>query len=333
MGIIAISVVMPVYNTEKYVGEAIESILCQTFEDFEFIIVDDSSTDSSWRIIQKYAKEDNRIVAVQNTDKKGCYSARNFGLNLAKGKYYVVMDSDDIALPNKLQRQLNFMEQHTDIDIAGSWYECFGYRNGVIKTPLSHDEIESTLFFYNCISHPTVIMRKETLDNFDVKYDESFLFAQDYELWCREIDRLKFANIPQVLIKYRTYDRSIGYEKRDAIVNAALERIIIKNALKIGINLSSIEKEYFFKITSTNIVFSNIDEVKLSVALFDKIGAAGRKKYGDKFKDKTIHYFSTIFFKSVANGYTSLDLFFSFYKWGLLSSFRSKIRYLFYILK
>ena len=209
-----ISVVMPVYNSEKYLQESIESILNQTFTDFEFIIVDDQSTDSSWQIIQEYANKDSRIVAVKNTGKKGCYPARNCGHKLAKGKYIAVMDSDDIALPQRLQTQFDFMEQNPDIGICGSWAKNFGNQNDIIKTPITHDEIRDTSFFYSPMVHPTAMFTNNA-----ICYSEEHSSAQDYKLWCRKINEFKFANIPKVLLLYRRHSSQTDGKKQNDIAN------------------------------------------------------------------------------------------------------------------
>ncbi|TXJ00169.1 MAG: glycosyltransferase family 2 protein [Neisseriales bacterium] len=120
-----ISVVMPVYNAEKYITEAVESILNQTYSDFEFIIIDDCSTDSSYQILQKYAEKDKRIRIFRNdTNRKQAYT-KNFAIKLAKGKFIAFMDADDISLPARFTKQVTFMESHPDIGVCGTWIKVF----------------------------------------------------------------------------------------------------------------------------------------------------------------------------------------------------------------
>ncbi len=323
---------MSAYNAEKYIAEAIESILSQTFKDFEFIIINDASTDSTESIIKTYT--DPRIRVINNEINLGISKSLNRGLNEAHGKYIARMDSDDIALPSRLQQQFDFMEQHTDIDIAGSWYECFGYRNGVIKTPLSHDEIESTLFFYNCISHPTVIMRKETLDNFDVKYDESFLFAQDYELWCRVTDRFKFANIPEILLKYRVHENQTGFAKKKEQDNTA-DKVRIRNLNKIGVSLTNTEQSIYLNIIKYRYDFNSTTDMISACEIMEKIRIAGLKYgYGSKFRQIISEHLSNISQTGIRSGRTSLKLFFGiFLKNGVFTTNRAKIRYFYHSMR
>lgn len=322
-----ISVVMAVYNMERYVGEAIESILDQTFKEFEFIVVDDQSTDSSYQIIQKYAALDSRIVSVKNNGKKGYFSARNLGFDLMKGKYYAVMDADDVSLPKRLEKQFDFMEKNPDVDICGSWATFFGHEEGLLKFPTTRDEIRDSLFFYNCIVHPTVIMRKKSLDKFNIKYSDSFLFAQDYELWCREIDRLKFANIPEILLKYRKHDRSKGHEERAAVVEMALKDIISKNGLKNGLIFNESEIESFFNAVYGKINFKSADEVEKTLFLFDKISRTAGKNYGDVFKN-LLRNKTVAVLNSSCDKWASLNLYLLFNKLNAFNGLKSKIKYL-----
>ncbi len=273
---IAVSVVMPVYNSEKYLAETIESILDQTLRNFEFIIVDDYSTDSSWDIVQEYAKKDQRIIAVKNTSQKGCYSARNYGLDLIKGKYYAVMDSDDIAKPDRFQKQFDFMEQNTDIDVCGTWYELFGERKGLVKAFSDNDEIKSALFFYDCIAHPTVIIRKETLDKYNIKYNDNFPYAQDYELWCRESAKLNFANIPKVLLKYRVHQEQIGSSKISE-QNDIKKQILDLNMERTGESFTSKEKGLFFKYIARDKKISDAELIIEVSSLVLKLKSMGGK--------------------------------------------------------
>ncbi len=271
-----ISVVMPVYNSEKYLSEAIESILNQTFQNFEFIIVDDKSTDSSWQIIQEYAQKDQRIVPVKNTGKKGCYSARNFGLSLAKGKYYAVMDSDDISLLNRLEVQFEFMEQNQDVVVCGAWAESFGESSGLKKTPVLNESIVANLFFNSCIAHPTAFIRNDVLKSNNIYYKDSINVAQDYEFWNRLKKFGKLTNIPEVLLKYRIHDSQISslkMKKQDEVAY-----LIRTNQIKeLGWNLKEKEIELHNLIndeTTTPEVCHLIRAIFLMIKIFKE-----NKKY------------------------------------------------------
>jgi len=237
-----ISVVMSAYNSEKYIKEAIESILNQTFTDFEFIIINDASTDSTESIIKSF--DNPMIKLIKNEKNLGLTKSLNIGLDLAKGKYIARMDADDISIPERFQKQFDLMEKNPDIDICGTWYEFIGEKSGVVRYPELDDEIKSNLMFHDCICHPSVFIRKESLDKHELKYNEEFKYAQDYELWCRVRKTLKFANIPCVLLKYRIVNTDKDSDKLRE--QSGLTDVVLKKNLDdSGVSLNDKEKELF----------------------------------------------------------------------------------------
>ncbi len=319
-----ISVVMPVFNGEQYLKESIESILNQTFTDFEFIIVDDQSTDSSWQIIQDCAARDSRIIAVKNNGKKGCFSARNCGHRLAKGKYLAVMDSDDIALPERFMTQFDFMEQNPDIDVCGSWAQNFGERDDVIKTYQTHEEIRDATFFYSPMNHPSVIFR----NNNSILYSENFTSAQDYELWRREIDNLNFANIPEVLLLYRRHSAQTNGKKQNDIAND----IRLKNVKKIEIDLSEEEKSIYLGIVNGIFIAKNKRELISAVKMLDNISTAGTAHgYKQLFQDAIRNFIKNAMEHGLQNKVASFKLYFTtFRKWKIFETPRANLRYIYY---
>ena len=207
-----ISVLMTVYNSERYLGAAIESVLNQTFIDFELVILDDFSVDSSWEIIQRYAKQDERIIAVKNEKNLGGCENLNKGLRLLKGKYMARHDNDDVSLPDRLQKQFDFLEAHPEVGVVGGSIEIVdidGKRIGKRTYNLSDHDIRRKIFRYSPFAHPLVMVRKSALDQAGCFYDPSFAPADDYELWFRMGKITKFANLPDVLLKYRVVPGSI----------------------------------------------------------------------------------------------------------------------------
>ena len=200
-----ISVVMPVYNGENYLSEAIDSILNQTYADFEFIILNDGSTDKTEDIILSYS--DPRIVYVKNPENLQIVKTLNKGISLAKGKYIARMDADDISLPQRFSKQVGFMEANLDVGVCGAWIKTFGEIESIWSMPTEHDEILVTLLFNSCIMHPTAFLRKSVLSKQNEIYDSQFNKAEDYELWTRLILETRFANIPEVLLRYRLLDQ------------------------------------------------------------------------------------------------------------------------------
>lgn len=214
----AISVVMSVYNSEKYLAEAIESILNQTFTDFEFIIINDGSTDSSLAIIESYMAKDERVVLISR-ENKGLPASLNEGIAIAKGKYIARMDADDISLPERFDSQFSYLEKNNNIDVLGT--NAFQIdKNGRKKKRLflfskkfllstKDNHLKANLIFSSCFIHPTVMIRKSTLNNFQALYDPGLKVSQDYELWCRLAPIATFANLRVPLLKYRVNDQGI----------------------------------------------------------------------------------------------------------------------------
>lgn len=259
MSELKISVLMSVHNGEKYLHKAIDSILNQTFKNFEFIILDDASTDNSLNIIQTY--QDSRIRLIKNEQNLGLTKSLNKGLDLCEGKYIVRMDADDVSLPNRIQSQVDYMEKNQDIGVCGSWAKFIGEREGIIcKMPINYDEIKCRLMFENVIIHPSVIIHKEMFEKFSLKYDENLQFAQDYELWCRAIDCFKFANIPEVLLLYRIHQGQIWTKNRKPQDSVAIE-VSMKMLKKLSINIDKEELQYLINILHKNLHIS-LKEIK-----------------------------------------------------------------------
>jgi glycosyltransferase involved in cell wall biosynthesis len=215
-----VTVLMSVYNGETYLHEAIESILNQTFSNFEFIIINDASTDNSIQIIQHY--QDKRIKLIHNQKNLGLTKSLNKGLKLAKGKYIARMDADDISLPERLEKQVNFMNNRPEIGICGTWFQ-FSSENKIKRHPTTHKEILTALFDNNAIGHPTSMLRKSILTDFNLCYNETFLAAQDYELWVRGAKVTQLANISEVLVFYRSHKEQVSNRKKNAQKNYAFD--------------------------------------------------------------------------------------------------------------
>ncbi len=192
-----ISVVMPVYNTkEEYLRESIESILNQTYSDFEFIIINDGSTNNTEDVILSY--KDKRIKYFKQKN-SGVAKTLNYGFDLAQGEYIARMDSDDISLPDRFEKQINFLENNKSISVLGAWHEEFPQKN-INKVPSEVKLMD--LVRDNLVSHPTIMLRKNDFDKYKLRYNPAFT-CEDYELWTRVVRCLKFCNLQEVLLKYR----------------------------------------------------------------------------------------------------------------------------------
>lgn len=205
-----ISVVMPAYNSEKYIGEAIESILNQTFTDFEFIIINDGSMDDTAKIVSQYANKDKRIKFINNKDNRGIVSVLNQGLDLAKGEYIARMDSDDISLSTRFERQIQYMESHPECGVLGTWFKCFGKSDKIIR---NHECVKiCNIVKVQHVGHPTVMLKRAVVDKYKFHYDEKYKYAEDFELWSRMVFVTEIHNLPEVLLKYRWHGNNISIE-------------------------------------------------------------------------------------------------------------------------
>ncbi len=210
-----LSVLLPVYNAEQYLCECLDSILKQTFHDFEVIAINDASTDSSLSILERYAKIDSRIKVFSNASNMKLPATLNRGIELSSAPLIVRMDADDIAYPNRLQCQYDFMQSHTDVAVCGTAIKVLG-TNNIWAVPESDDAIRAELVFNSPILHPTVIYKKIIIEN-NKGYDVNTIYAQDYELWHRlsKDKKIKFANINTPLLLYRltSSNKSESYHK------------------------------------------------------------------------------------------------------------------------
>ena len=225
-----VTVLMSVYNGAAFLNEAVESILSQTFSDFEFLIIDDGSIDSSVEIIRSY--HDPRIRLVKNTANIGMAASLNRGLALANGEYVARMDQDDISLPQRLACQVDFLDSRQEVGAIGSAIEVFGDKNEVIRFPTDPDRIKCELFFMNVIAHPTVMMRRIMFISHGLQYNPVFEKTEDYELWNRSISYFPLTNIEKTLLRYRRHHEQVSQlhlEKQfcaaEAVWRVLLERL------------------------------------------------------------------------------------------------------------
>jgi len=241
------SVLLPVYNGEKFLSESIESILNQTFKNFELLIVDDGSTDKSWEIVKSYEKLDKRITAIRNKKNLRISAALNKGLRIAKGKYIIRMDADDWSYPNRFEKQYRFMEEHSEIGVSGGAIEVCNDEFKIINRrdyPLSDNKVRKIIFRYSPFAHPATIWRKEAMKRAG-GYNLNIPLSQDYDLYFRMGKISKFGNLRDVLLKLRTHDDSSSvvrgkFQEQYAIYSR------IKAFLEYNYDMSFSDKLYTF---------------------------------------------------------------------------------------
>ncbi len=207
---------MPVWNEkEKYLRKSIESILDQTFTDFEFLIIDDGSTENECvRILGEYARKDPRVRLVRNKKNLRLTKTLNIGLSLARGEFVARLDSDDLCTPERLEKQLKFMEANPDCVLCGSWVRLINENNRIIgekKPPASYEDIKKGIIGHNFFTHSTWFFKKDVIQNYG-GYSEKAVKTEDYDLLLKLIPHHQVANIPQFLGSYRLNQSGISFK-------------------------------------------------------------------------------------------------------------------------
>jgi|GEM_PF-4071079 len=222
---------MTSYNAEMHIADSIQAILDQTEPNFSLLIVDDNSTDRTFEIINSFS--DPRIYKIRNASNLGSAGAANVGLSFIQSKYILRIDSDDICLPNRLNEQLNFMEQHPEIDVCGSYVAFFGDRTGLWEMPLQNTEIKARLIWDNVIANSSAIIRGETLRKNHLTYKPTLRKPplEDYQLWLNLLPLANFANIPKILVKKREHinNQSAIYKNESYLALKDLFKEVLPN--------------------------------------------------------------------------------------------------------
>jgi glycosyltransferase involved in cell wall biosynthesis len=249
-----VSVLLPVYNGELYVAQAIDSILDQSYTNFELIIIDDYSTDSTLDIVEKFRIIDNRIIVIKNRKNVGPTPVLNIGLKHVRGKYVIRMDQDDWSYPERFMMQVDLMEKNQDVVVSGSYVEiCDANLNvkQLRKYQLSDENIRKRLFRYSPFAHSVTIWKSDVLVR--EKYNENIIMGQDYELYFRVGLYGKFMNIDRPLLKLRMHEDSISSTMND-----------LQSEETIQIRRRAVSK-YGYKMTFFDILYTNLQELCISI--------------------------------------------------------------------
>lgn len=220
-----ISVIMAVYNGEKYLRESIESILNQTYKDFEFIIVDDGSTDQTGELLKEHQRNDPRVKIITNSQNIGLTKSLNKAIRIAKGRYIARQDGDDVSLSQRLEKQIEFLKKNPEIKILGTFAYGINQKGELLRKeipPVSPQKVKKNHIKRNSFIHTSIIIEKETLNKVGLYYNERFKTSQDYELWFRVLKIAQGANLPLFLVKKRYLPEMISLKK---------EKIQLKNTL------------------------------------------------------------------------------------------------------
>ena len=215
---------MPAYNSEKYIAEAIESILNQPFTEFEFIIINDGSTDNTAEVVRQYT--DKRIKFIDNQKNQGLIAVLNQGLDLCRGEYIARMDSDDISHPQRFEKQLKYMDENPDVGVVGGWIQKFGETvktNQIFKYPSQLYLLD--LFLHGCkFAHPTAMIRTSVLRENKIYYNPQYPHAEDYGLWMQIARFAPIHNLQEILLNYRWHDTNVSVLHKQIQLDSA-ERV------------------------------------------------------------------------------------------------------------
>jgi glycosyltransferase involved in cell wall biosynthesis len=314
-----VSVIMPVYNAEKYLREAIESTLNQTFTNFEFLIFNDGSTDSSLQIIQSYVSTDSRIVLAYNGENKGYVAHLNEGIKIAKGRYIARMDADDISLPERFEKQISFLENNPDYVLCGSRIQLFGFQNQLVTLPIEDEEIRLKMLYITPFAHPSVMIRKEILLQNNLFYNESLMPAEDYDLWTKIVRFGKVYNFKEVLLWYRVHNKNISSKARskeqlDCLKKTQKEyiRFFFKDAPLSEQEISALHT--MFQHTNLNIVVT-FDTIEKVIEAIRKIEyQSGNQSNNETLKNFLRQYF---FYLCTTSSHLGLKLWWIYTRSGL----------------
>ena len=245
-----VSVILPAYNAQDTIAESIDSILNQSFRDFELIVINDGSTDATEKVIAQY--DDSRIRYFANPGNQGLIYTLNRGLELSQGKYIARMDADDISLPARFEKQVRILEEHPEIIVCGTQIKGFGLSKAskyIFTAKEKSGELKYWLLKYPCFAHPSVMIRRQVLTEHHICYDKDYLHAEDYKLWVDLSSYGDFYNIQEVLLRYRISDTQITQ----------------KNNFKQAEGARKCRREYIEKFCRDEFITRSVREDKITV--------------------------------------------------------------------
>jgi len=321
-----ISVVLPVYNCQNYIEEAVHSILNQTISDFELIIIDDASTDETLTIINNL--KDPRIKIVTKDQNLGLIHSLNLAFELSKGKFIARMDGDDISVPNRFEKQLDILENNSDVIVCGSWMQHFGKSEITVKHKENHNEIVAQMLLHCSLNMGTTMFYREIL--IANKFDESKKHVEDYDFWSRVAWIGKFYNIQEVLYYYRVHEMQVSsiYKQIQVQGDLPIKLYLFK---KIGYNTTKYKDAFIVKMILLN---QSIDlkELELFLNWIKKLSYLNRKTnvFSQKELEKVLKKIKRKLLFSLYFNHTNIGI---TKKWRIKALFKLPLQDALYILK
>lgn len=270
-----VTILLPVYNGEKYLQATIDNILQQTYTDFTLLIIDDGSTDSTVDIVRSY--QDERISLLQNPTNIGLVDTLNKGIALCQTEFLARMDADDLWEKNKLEKQIQLMDKNSAIGLCGTSVRKFGTINGDFIFPITNDTLKVGFLFYCTMSHPSVVYRTSFLKKTGLLYQKAYFPAEDYKMWIDCLDKTTIYNIPEPLVHYRQHEEQICQEKKN-IQDDKTNLVRKEHLLKLYPNATNeeikfhIEKYVSYQIESEKDLKKHINWTKKLMAENKKSG-------------------------------------------------------------
>lgn len=293
-----VSVLMPVYNCENYILEAVESILQQTYSNFELLLIDDCSTDATVDKIKSL--NDDRIQLIIKPKNSGYTNSLNYGLQIAKGKYIARMDGDDISLPTRFEKQVAFLEANEDVVVCGTNFSIIG-NNYVVKFPENHEYIKIGLLEECKIAHPTVMLRKSILELHQITYDKLMEPAEDYDLWVQLLVFGKLHNLQESLLQYRVHEMQVSSVRRKQQADMT-KAIRFKLLTHLQSSFTPEQKDVYLGVIDSDKKISFKDflvflDLKKNILIVNENGFFNKKKFA-KYWMELESKFISYYFKS-----------------------------------
>ncbi|MBQ9752766.1 MAG: glycosyltransferase family 2 protein [Paludibacteraceae bacterium] len=288
-----ISVIMPVYNIEAYVGDAIDSIINQTFTDWELIVVNDGSKDRTAEVVQEYV--DKRIIFIDNATNKKKPACLNQAISIARGDYFIIMDGDDVSCLDRLQKKYDYMESHPEVVACGCQLQRFGKSNQKVNWPTTYEDIYLGLL-NSCVFNIPIV-RMSTYKKYNLFFDENML-AEDYLMWIKLANLGEIVALPDVLYLYRTHDKQISITNLMNINEATrLEKNIMFKSLcqRLGIMCDENYELWTSNKQNESILVEKADRIMQLIE---------RNKSNRVFTDKLNFVLSKIWYRQLFQSYT-----------------------------
>ncbi len=266
-----ISVILPVYNGEKYLSESIHSLFAQTFTDFEVVVIDDGSEDDTQGILSRFS--DARLRIIRLSQHQGLVSALNTGIRESASQFIARMDADDISMPRRFERQLAFLHSHPEIAICGTWARTFGRRRRLHRVPVKPEDVHARLFFGGAMDHSSLMMRRAFLQKHSLTYTDNFPYAEDFDLLSRAAEFTKLANLGEFLLLYREHQRQVSVLWRQEQEQAEI-RLQARQLRSLIPDATSEEESFHLCLLRGRIEFSSLVRAERWLLRLDRINRA-----------------------------------------------------------